>query len=222
MFSAWLIFLIIRLAHSITGDDSLKTFLQYLTYFYFLAVPLGIVRFVEKQGIVERFGLQPLRYLGLATLVVADLYLVYLSGLLKWTSFTSVLIAPMTEEMFFRGYMLGEFRNDDTMDILRPILYWLLTAAAFTLSHVFVYQSLGNLFCVFLGGILVGLFYWVTKSILAPIGVHTAWNVFLEAKETSGFSIQLSAAILAVLLVPVVTFIVESRMVKAMDKIKAK
>jgi membrane protease YdiL (CAAX protease family) len=210
MFLVWLIFLLIGWAHFATGDENLKSFLQHLTYFYFLAVSLGIVRFVEKQSVIERFGLQSLRYLGLVTLVGIDLYAIYLSGILMWTAFTSVLLAPLTEEIFFRGYMLGEFRKDNTVGIRQAVICIFLVSAAFALGHIFVYQSLSNLFCIFLSGLATGLFYWVTKSVLAPIAIHTAWNILSETKEAPLLMVGRSV-IFVVLLIPVLVFILESR-----------
>jgi len=88
------------------------------------------------------------------------------TGLRTWFFALAVLAAPLFEEFIFRGLILGGLR--------RSLPLWaavLASAALFAIVHPPV-----SVFPVFCLGILTGLAYVRTGSLLAPMLVHALYN----------------------------------------------
>ena len=91
-------------------------------------------------------------------------------------SLTSIVIlAPLTEELLFRGLLLNFFQNrfgSKIAVILSGLLF-----AAFHYSHS---QGLGNislLFALSFFGVMLGIFYLMTASLIYPIMLHAIFNL---------------------------------------------
>jgi membrane protease YdiL (CAAX protease family) len=80
----------------------------------------------------------------------------------------AVLIAPIIEELFFRGFLLTYLKTHLTT--------WaaiLLSAAIFALAH----QNLDSVLPLWVLGIVLGVAYEHTGSILLPMGIHACFNL---------------------------------------------
>lgn len=90
------------------------------------------------------------------------------TGLLL-TSVSLAIVVPIAEELLFRGIVMGE--------LLKVMPGWLAVtcqAILFSLFHLNFIQSL----YVLIPGIILGLSYYLTKSIYVPILVHMVYNFF--------------------------------------------
>lgn len=97
---AWLGLLIILYIDNLLFK--IETYLIYPTYM--IVVSLILVKYLEKESIKERFGLQKHNVLGLLLGCLVFVIFLAISGTQE---IRGVIIAPITEEIFFRGYMLG-------------------------------------------------------------------------------------------------------------------
>ena len=81
--------------------------------------------------------------------------------------FTTILLAPILEEVIFRGFLFKMWRK-----LLSPAKTILITAIVFSLMHFNPSQ-----YCVALViGVLAGFFRHKTGGLLAPILVHAIYN----------------------------------------------
>ena len=80
----------------------------------------------------------------------------------------AVMIAPMIEELFFRGFLLTYLKV--------YVKTWpaiLISAAIFALAH----QNLDSVLPLWVLGIILGVAYEHTGSILLPMGIHACFNL---------------------------------------------
>ncbi len=80
-----------------------------------------------------------------------------------------VVVAPVTEEFLFRGFLYGTLRR-----YLGPLGAICLSAAAFAVAHEFAY-GIPPLFVL---GFLFAYLYERTGSLVAPIAAHAVHNLF--------------------------------------------
>jgi uncharacterized protein len=80
--------------------------------------------------------------------------------------FTGAVIAPVAEEIFFRGYLYGFFRRWGVLCAL------ILSNLAFVLAHGITGLPLTQM----VGGILFALCYEVEGRLMAPVTVHVLGN----------------------------------------------
>ncbi len=83
----------------------------------------------------------------------------------------AVVFSPLIEELFFRGFLLTFLK--------RYTSTWLalvLSAGVFAFAHA----NLGAALPLWLLGLVLGVAYEHTGSLLLPIGIHACWN-FLTA-----------------------------------------
>ncbi len=92
-------------------------------------------------------------------------------------AFTIVLIAPLAEEVAFRGTMYGDLMKRG----LHPALAILLPAVAFTAVHI-QYFGPGLVF-ILVDGIVFGLARHHTKSLFVPVLLHTLGNAYAVAER---------------------------------------
>ena len=93
---------------------------------------------------------------------------------------TIVLLAPVAEEVAFRGTMYGNLMKRG----LHPAVAILLPAAAFALVHL-QYSGPGLLF-IFIDGIVFGLARHRTGSLFVPILLHVLGNAYAVAERFIG------------------------------------
>ncbi|MBI4337821.1 MAG: CPBP family intramembrane metalloprotease [Chloroflexi bacterium] len=83
---------------------------------------------------------------------------------------SAVLLAPLAEELFFRGFLL--------QGLLRPLGTWGavgVSSLVFGISH----GALGMVIPAALAGMLLGALFLRTRSIWAPIGAHALQNAIV-------------------------------------------
>lgn len=81
--------------------------------------------------------------------------------------FSMIVIAPIFEEILFRGLVMNEF-----LKIMRPWAAIVLQGLIFGIIHGVLFQSI----FAFVFGILIGVVYYVTQSIKVSAMCHAAFN----------------------------------------------
>ena len=99
--------------------------------------------------------------------------------LIKLSVITSILIVPITEELFFRNYIQRELtkRYDWKFSVI-------LTSILFAIIHInllgFFFDSTSlnfhQAYTAFFGGLISGILFYKTKSIIPSIIFHIFWN----------------------------------------------
>jgi uncharacterized protein len=82
--------------------------------------------------------------------------------------FSPVFLAPVFEEIFFRGFLLNALSQ-----FVSPFLAITFSAAFFAVVH---FQP-NVLFSQFLVGIVLGAVYWQNKNLASSILMHSLWNL---------------------------------------------
>ena len=77
------------------------------------------------------------------------------------------LVAPVWEEMIFRGFLMPSLTRYFRMDVAIVLSSFLFAAAHFSMERLLPLTVLGMLMCVV---------YIRSKNILAPIVLHSLWN----------------------------------------------
>jgi len=90
-----------------------------------------------------------------------------------WSVFTAVIMAPILEELIFRGVIL-----DGLLKKYRATGAIFLSALLFGIVHLNPWQFVG----AFLLGLLFGWVYWQTKSLLLTILLHFFNNGLASAQ----------------------------------------
>jgi membrane protease YdiL (CAAX protease family) len=80
----------------------------------------------------------------------------------------AVLIAPMIEELFFRGFLLTFLKS-----YMSTWIAVVLSAGIFAIAH----QNLESVLPLWLLGVVLGVAYEHTGSILLPMGIHACFNL---------------------------------------------
>jgi membrane protease YdiL (CAAX protease family) len=80
----------------------------------------------------------------------------------------AVVISPLIEELFFRGFLFSFLKNYTSTG-----LAIVLSGGVFAFAHV----NLGSALQLWILGIVLGLAYEHTGSLLLPIGIHACWNL---------------------------------------------
>jgi len=84
--------------------------------------------------------------------------------------FAIVVVGPIIEEICFRGYLQGELRR-----FWGPVIAIGLSSVMFVAMH----RSVGRVPSMLPSSILLGVFVWVSGSIVTSIILHTCWNSLL-------------------------------------------
>ena len=79
------------------------------------------------------------------------------------------LVAPVWEEMIFRGFLLPSFTRYFRMDVSVLLSSLIFALAHFSMERLIPLTFLGMLMCVVFAR---------SKNILAPIILHSLWNAF--------------------------------------------
>ncbi len=85
-----------------------------------------------------------------------------------WFIFQAACISPIIEELFFRGYLLT-FLKKHTSTWMALVL----SAGIFAFAHANLAIALPLWFL----GLVLGIAYENTGSLLLPIGIHACWNL---------------------------------------------
>ena len=84
--------------------------------------------------------------------------------------FMGVIGAPICEELFFRGMLVGAFNK-----VQLPWLGVAVSSILFGLAH---FQNVAVIVSITLMGVLLGAIYVKTKSLYASVAVHMLSNAF--------------------------------------------
>lgn len=107
--------------------------------------------------------------------------------------FLMIVVAPIFEEILFRGIVFGELSS-----FMRPWAAIILQGLIFGIAHAALFQSI----FAFVLGIILGIIYYYSKSIKMAFVYHIAFNAsaFIITTQLSGIS-ALIISILGVLLI---------------------
>ncbi len=86
-----------------------------------------------------------------------------------------LLFVGFGEELLFRGLL-----QVDLMKVFGELWGLILASAMFAIMHL-TWRSVPELVFVFAAGLILGYFYWKTKSLTLPIIIHAVNNVMLVA-----------------------------------------
>jgi len=162
----WLGYMILVWLHYNLGKSGLTTAL--LCYTYMLVISFALTKFFEKESITERFGFQTRNLLILLIATCSSLTFLYLLkvNIFNFFVINFTIIAPLMEEIFYRGYILGSLCGKaDEMN--RESLKWiLLTSILFSIGHIFILgRNLLLYIYVLIFGFIEGIIYVNTKTI---------------------------------------------------------
>ncbi|MFS8618105.1 MAG: CPBP family intramembrane glutamic endopeptidase [Solitalea sp.] len=177
---------------SMQSDPALLLLMQLASLIGFLFTLFVFSKLPPRKDYIQ-FGLidhRVIKDLGLGTAIGTGVIL--LSFLILWLSgtvgnlqlngdmslrllvvwFGIYLIVAFVEEVMFRGYFLNVF-----MDRYTPLTSVLITSILFGSMH-FLNPSFGwlGLVNITLAGVLIGLTYFIRKTIWLPLGIHFGWN----------------------------------------------
>lgn len=144
---------------------------------YMVLVPLMMMRYFEKESIVQRLGMQSGKFLVCVLLAIASVLAFFTVTTREWAALLPLVLAPIPEEIFFRGYIMGRFAKRRMSITLKSAIGLVLSSLVFSISHVFRSYWTTNFLVLLLASLLVfGLTYWITGSILFSAVIHTVWN----------------------------------------------
>jgi membrane protease YdiL (CAAX protease family) len=93
----------------------------------------------------------------------------------------SVFLAPIVEEIFYRGVVYGQLRRSITIG---PAL--ILSSALFSLSHIHIFLQGGGVaytveaaVTLFVSGVVFGWLYMKYQSIFVAIAAHSVYNLII-------------------------------------------
>ena len=140
--------------------------------FYIIAVALGIV-FVFSQPFLKVIYYQKVPHDFFS-------YKFSLENLSSLSVLTSILIVPITEELFFRNYLQREL-----VKAHKPIVAIVLASFLFALMHVpiislfleFSEFNMRQAYIALFGGVISGILLYKSKSITPSIIFHMIWNL---------------------------------------------
>lgn len=134
-------------------------------------------------GILFRFSLAPL-FLIYSLLSGNEYDMIFhfkgLSVLSNLNYITGIILAPLSEELIFRGYIQGHLLKniDYKWAILgSAILFSLLHAPYFNLFSEFANFTWRLSFITLFGGLISGILYHKSKSLGTSIIFHAFWNL---------------------------------------------
>ncbi|NDJ52118.1 MAG: CPBP family intramembrane metalloprotease [Chloroflexi bacterium] len=91
------------------------------------------------------------------------------------------LIAPLAEELVFRGALYNALLPDRKIDLpewRRHLMPFVITSLAFTAVHLLAgFESIGSLILLLMLSGYLGLLRFVTGSVRAPVVAHMTWNL---------------------------------------------
>lgn len=115
------------------------------------------------------------------------------TGQLLIACFATVLIAPLFEELLFRGIVMEELKT-----VMRPWAAIVLQAVLFGVAHGVLFQSI---FAVVIG-VILGVIYHKTKSFNTAVVCHSAFNFsVIMAQSELNLKTSIIVSVLGIVLV---------------------
>ncbi len=152
---------------------------------YMLVASVSLTTFFERESVIRRFGLQRNNALGLLVvtcLVFLATYYFDLNDLLGLNALEVIFFAPLLEEIFYRGYMLGTLcKHDYDGWKWKPRdLGWIaFTSLLFALGHIYT-QPRALMLNIFISSLPLGFLYIRTRTILWSFLVHMLYNLTMS------------------------------------------
>lgn len=150
---------------------------------------LLIVIYFARKGLREGLSLRKGSNVGYGILIVAflagvltiRLFLTKSSLNLGWDllTFMSIFFIPVTEELFWRGFILQKMFADARLGNVYSIIVNALFFAAMHIPRIiFFNMGIASFGFYALYGIYIALMYYLTKSTYYPTAVHAILNIF--------------------------------------------
>jgi membrane protease YdiL (CAAX protease family) len=140
--------------------------------FYFLVILLGI-GFVFFQSFLNIIYHQE---------ISTDIfnYDFTLDRLTSLNVIASIMVVPVTEELFFRNYILGGLLKN-----YKPLIAIIISSLLFAFIHIpfvslfyeFMDFSFHQAYIAIFGGLISGILFYKSKSIIPSIIFHVVWNL---------------------------------------------
>lgn len=96
--------------------------------------------------------------------------------------FSSIIVLPLSEELFFRGFILKGLLKKHGI-----LLSLLISSLLFAAIHFGWYSmniiSLKLVFITFIGGLIAGALFIKTERIIYPILFHITWNLIANLSD---------------------------------------
>ena len=140
--------------------------------YYFIALISGI-GFVFFQSILNIFYHQEI------SSEIFD-YNFTLEQLTSLSVISSIIFVPITEELFFRNYLLRrliEKYKPLKAIILSSLLFAFIHVALVSLFFEFMDFSFHHAYIAMFGGLIAGMLFYKSKSIIPSIIFHIFWNL---------------------------------------------
>lgn len=107
-------------------------------------------------------------------------------NLLDLNVIASILLIPVSEELFFRQYVQNGLHEN--YSAAKSIIITSLLFALIHLPFVLLYFNPENFtfhqaYTVFFGGILLGILYHKTRSLWPPLIMHMTWNLIVSVMQ---------------------------------------
>jgi len=149
---------------------------------YAALLPMLIIKLVYKEKLRSRLGLKKDQPLVKTLYCVATIAIVALSVIMvilhenrPLSLLYGPVAAPIVEEIFLRGYLLGNISKSNKHVGVG------VSALLFGAAHFMtVPATVANSIILFLAGLVLGYAFLLSGSILIPIIYHQAWNILLN------------------------------------------
>lgn len=177
VFIAWTVYRLISKENILLEDVFLKPFIWLL--------PIYIVNGHRDLGFGKKHLTRHI-LIGLAAGLILSLERIFVNHptlSFSYLAIVSAFFTAITEEIFFRGYLLNRWLKNSKNQIYPLILNGLF----FTLTHVpvaiFVYHYSGSgltayLLTNFISGFVNVYLFYLTRSVIPSITNHFIWNLF--------------------------------------------
>ena len=159
--------LIVFISKSVKQFDILK-FNKTEPKYYLIAIACGI-GFVFFQSILNLAYYQEIQFN----------YELTFDRLTSLSVIASIIFIPITEELFFRNYILSGLMknyNPTKAIILSSLLFASIHIPLVSLFYEFMDFSFNHAYITMFGGLISGILFYKTKSIIPSIIFHTFWN----------------------------------------------
>jgi uncharacterized protein len=159
-------------------EDLTKLDLEQKIQYVFISICLGYIMIVIQPLIRMGFELLPgfqIPKIDSGELIQFEIWNIPLL-------LSSVMFIPISEELFFRGFLLKGLLKKNSLILsllISSVLFGFLHFNWFTMDVL----SLKRVFITFIGGLLAGGLYIKTKSITYPILFHLTWNLIANLDD---------------------------------------
>ncbi len=195
------------------GTSPERLWIQIAVLTAYALLPLPLIKFLHREQLTSRLGLKAdLAMISLAVVSVAVALISFCyAGSPVW--FYGIVLAPIGEEVFFRGYMLGNLsKHGRTAAVL-------LSAFMFGAAHYLGTLTLEQFLSHFIVGIVLGYAYLSFRSIVVPILYHQTWNTIFGGFSPILFAFPWNFFAIFVYVGPIIAAFVTFRKIYKADSV---